>query len=188
MPLGGGAGLRVSRSLRQRVRSGKFTLRCDTAFGAVIRSCAGPRAIEGQPELQTWINAEVIGLFEAFHRAGLAHSVEAWIDGEPGGPRLVGGLYGVSIGRVFCGESMFSRPEIGGRDASKVCLVHLVGHLRRGGFTLLDSQIANPHTESLGFVEWPAGKYVSTLRGSERGMWLAWDTGAALTEVVRWGS
>lgn len=107
----------VPDSLRKRVRSGVFEIRLDTEFEEVMRQCARPR--RGQPE--TWINEEIIRAYVDAHRRGFAHSVEAWRQG-----RLVGGLYGMSIHAAFFGESMFSRPDLGGTDASKVCLVALV--------------------------------------------------------------
>jgi leucyl/phenylalanyl-tRNA--protein transferase len=184
LPLEPGA-FRVSSTLAQRVRSGRFEIRSDTAFGEVIRSCAGPRLIEGEVERSTWISPDIIGIFETLHAEGIAHSVEAWFAdaGEP--PRLVGGLYGLCLGRggVFCGESMFSKPELGGTDASKVCLVHLVSHLRARGFAMIDAQIANPHTERLGFVERPAEWYLSRLTGSDDARWGDWDPSATLAHV-----
>ncbi len=151
-------GLRVSRSLRQRVRSRKFQVRGDTAFTEVVRACAEPAP--GRDE--TWIDGSIIGAYGALHRAGYAHSVEAWLidrDGE----RLVGGLYGVHHGAAFFGESMFARPALGGTDASKVCLVHLVCHLRSRGFTLLDTQLWNEHMGTLGCVEIPRREYLGRL-------------------------
>jgi len=162
-------GLRVSRSLRQRVRSGRFEIRCDTAFDAVVRACAEP----APGREQTWIDASIVESYGVLHRAGRAHSVEAWREGENGSVRLVGGLYGVHHGAAFFGESMFSRPAIGGTDASKVCLVHLVHHLRRRGFTLLDTQLWNAHMGSLGCVEIPRRDYLARV-------------GAAWDAPVRW--
>ncbi|MBL8991423.1 MAG: leucyl/phenylalanyl-tRNA--protein transferase [Phycisphaerae bacterium] len=156
-PLEPGA-LRWSRSLRAAVRRGRFEITSDAAFAEVIGACASCRArADGD-----WINDWIIDRYTRLHEAGRAHSVEAWLAG-PGGRRLVGGLYGVSIGGAFFGESMFSTPERGGTDASKVCLVHLVEHLRRRGFVLLDSQYANPHVLSLGAVEIPRADYLRRL-------------------------
>jgi leucyl/phenylalanyl-tRNA--protein transferase len=145
----------VHRTLRQRVRSGRFRVTCDRAFREVIRACARPAA--GRE--QTWLCDEIIALFDALHDAGHAHSIEAWI-----GDELVGGLYGLAIGGAFCGESMFSRPEIGGTDASKVCLVHLVEHLRARGFTLLDAQLHSNHLEQFGLFVAPMSEYLELLR------------------------
>lgn len=131
----------VPDSLRKRVRSGVFEIRLDTEFEEVMRQCARPR--RGQPE--TWINEEIIRAYVDAHRRGFAHSVEAWRQG-----RLVGGLYGVSIHAAFFGESMFSRPDLGGTDASKVCLVALVDRLKARGFSLLDTQFVNEHLAQFG--------------------------------------
>lgn len=154
----------VPRTLAATVRSGRFEIVHDRAFGEVIRACA--QAGKGRED--TWLTPEIIDAFELLHRAGLAHSVEAWREG-----RLVGGLYGVALGRVFCGESMFSRPALGGRDASKVCLVHLVEHLRRRDFVLLDAQLSNPHLEQFGMEEMPREGYLRVLaeHGAERVAW-----------------
>ncbi len=147
------------RSLMQRVRSGRFRVTSDEAFARVIRECAAPRD-DGDG---TWISSELMQAYVMLHRQGRAHSVEAWIDGESG-PVLVGGLYGVAVGGLFAGESMFSRPALGGTDASKVCLVRLVEHLRRRGFTLLDAQFSNPHLERFGCVEVSREAYLAMLR------------------------
>jgi leucyl/phenylalanyl-tRNA--protein transferase len=129
--------LRVSRSLRATMRRGYFTIRVDTAFEAVMRQCAAPRAgDEG-----TWISEEFVQVYGQLHRFGFAHSVEAWHDGH-----LAGGLYGVAIGAAFMGESMFSRE----RDASKVCLVALVERLCSRGYLLHDTQMVTPHMASMG--------------------------------------
>jgi leucyl/phenylalanyl-tRNA--protein transferase len=149
---------RVSRSLRAAVRSGKFEITSNRAFTGVIRACAKPRRGEGVQ----WLDETIMELFDLFHRAGHAHSVEAWLRG-PRGPVLVGGLYGLVVGSVFCGESMFSDPVRGGTDASKVCLVHLVEHLRRQGFTLLDAQMHNKHLEQFGCFEMEQAEYAERL-------------------------
>lgn len=141
---------RVSRSLRQRVRSGRFGVTADTAFERVVRACAEARP--GQTGLECWIDDRIVAAYTRLHELGHAHSVEAWAPADAG-RALVGGLYGVAIGGLFAGESMFSRPELGGTDASKVCLVHLAAHLRRRGFVLLDTQFWTPHLGSLGAVE-----------------------------------
>jgi leucyl/phenylalanyl-tRNA--protein transferase len=129
--------LRVSRSLRATVRSGRFTIRVDSAFEAVMRQCAAPR----RDDPGTWISEEFVRVYGQLHRLGFAHSVEAWREGQ-----LVGGLYGVAIGAAFMGESMFSRE----RDASKVCLVALVERLRTRGFLIHDTQMVTPHMASMG--------------------------------------
>ncbi|HJZ50252.1 MAG TPA: leucyl/phenylalanyl-tRNA--protein transferase [Roseiflexaceae bacterium] len=142
----------VPRRLARRVRNGGLKIRVDHDFRAVMAACAEPR--EGQEG--TWISPEMIDAYTALHRLGFAHSVETWREG-----RLVGGLYGVAIRGLFAGESMFSRET----DASKVALVHLVERLRRGGFTLLDSQyIAVPHMLQFGTIEIPRAEYKRRLR------------------------
>lgn len=136
------AALRRSRSLRATIRKGIYEVRIDTAFEAVMRACGD------RPE--TWLNEEFIRAYGALHRAGFAHSVEAWRDGQ-----LVGGLYGVALGGLFCGESMFSRAT----DASKVCLVALVDRLIARGFVLHDVQFLTPHLVSLGATTIPRAEY-----------------------------
>ncbi len=129
--------LRVSRSLRRTLRRAPFEIRLDTAFGDVIDACAAPRA-DGQG---TWITEEMNRAYRRLHTLGHAHCAEAWSEG-----RLVGGLYGVAVGRVFFGESMFSRVT----DASKVAFVHLVRQLQAWGFALIDCQVDSAHLRSLG--------------------------------------
>jgi leucyl/phenylalanyl-tRNA--protein transferase len=129
---------RMSRSLAKRVRRGEFDVRCDTAFDTVIEACAdAPR--EGQRG--TWITREMIDAYRRLHALGYGHSVEAWRDHE-----LVGGLYGVALGNVFFGESMFTRMT----DASKVCLVALVALLQQRGSTMIDCQQETAHLASMG--------------------------------------
>ncbi len=130
----------ISRRLTRTVRSDYFDVRVDTAFREVIRLCAEPA--EGRDT--TWINDQIMDLYGALHDTGNAHSVECWCE-----QRLVGGLYGVSIGGAFFGESMFTRRT----DASKVALVHLVARLRRGGYRLLDTQFVTKHLARFGAVE-----------------------------------
>ena len=153
-------GFHVSRSLARRVRSRKFDMRSDAAFEAVIRGCAEPRP--DRPD--TWIDDRIVAAYTALHRAGHAHSVEAWLAPEnQAQPELVGGVYGVAIGAAFFAESMFCRPERGGTDASKVCLVHLVSHLRRRGFAVLDVQFWNPHIDQFGCREIRRAEYLVRL-------------------------
>jgi leucyl/phenylalanyl-tRNA--protein transferase len=130
----------VPRRLSRTVRGDRFQITVDRAFGPVIRACAERR--EGHRD--TWINAEIVALYSELFAHGSVHSVEAWQDDE-----LAGGLYGVSLGAAFFGESMFSRR----RDASKVALVHLVGRLIRGGYTLLDTQFVTGHLAQFGAIE-----------------------------------
>jgi len=163
---------KVPTSLARRVRSGRFVVTSDVAFGRVIRACGEP-----QPEREeTWLHPEIIALFELLHDAGHAHSVEAWLAKENGELVLVGGLYGLSLGRIFAGESMFSRPALGGTDASKVCLVHLVEHLRRRIFVLLDAQLENPHLDQFGLYTMQAEAYQQVLE-QEAQRDVAWDWG-----------
>jgi len=130
--------------------------RYDTAFEEVIRACAAP----GRGRETTWISEEMISAYVALHRLGYAHSVECWREGQ-----LVGGLYGVALGGLFAGESMFHRE----RDASKVALVHLVERLRRGGFVLLDSQyIVGDHMRQFGAIEISRTEYHRRLRAALR--------------------
>lgn len=155
---------RISRNLRQKVRSGRFEIRCDTAFPEVIAACAQPRSSEDQ----TWIDDRIIEAYCLLHESGHTHSVEAWLASEKQGAVLVGGLYGLHIGGAFFGESMFSRPALGGTDASKVCLVHLVHHLRRRGMTLLDAQLWNEHLSQFGCRELPRGAFMRLLASAIR--------------------
>jgi leucyl/phenylalanyl-tRNA---protein transferase len=130
-------GFHVSTSLRKVVRKRKFEIKIDTAFDRVIKFCAE----KTQQRDVTWINDRILRLYSQLHKMGCCHSVESWRDGA-----LVGGLYGVRIGAVFFGESMFARET----DASKVALVHLVARLNAGGFKLLDAQFLNPHLKQFG--------------------------------------
>jgi len=144
----------VPKNVARLVRQGRFDIRSDTAFEQVMRACAEPRPSEPM----TWINEEMIHAYCALFERGHAHTIEAWLDG-----RLIGGLYGVHIGGAFCGESMFIRPELGGSNASKVCLVHLVRHLNAQGFQLLDTQFWNAHLDQFGCVEIPRAEYLRRL-------------------------
>jgi leucyl/phenylalanyl-tRNA--protein transferase len=136
----------VSKSLAKTVRRKPFDVRFDHDFDAIIAAC-GEETL-GRPS--TWINQTIKGLYSTLHKMGHAHTVEAW-DGD----QLVGGLYGVSLGSAFFGESMFSRRT----DASKICLVHLVEHLREKGFTLLDTQFTTEHLKTFGAIDVPKDDY-----------------------------
>jgi len=127
----------VPKRLARTVRSDHFEVRTDSVFGEVIRACAGSSPQRGE----TWINQAIIDVFETLHARGAAHSIETFEDG-----RLVGGLYGLSIGAAFFGESMFSLRA----DASKVALVHLAARLKAGNYALLDAQFPNPHLGQFG--------------------------------------
>ena len=149
----------VPRSLARVIRAGRFELRTDTCFETVMRACAEPR--RGREE--TWIDERMVTAYAELWRGGLAHSVEAWRD-----ERLVGGLYGVHIGSAFFGESMFSLPELGGTNASKVCLVGLLELLRERGFSLLDTQFSTEHLSRFGCVELPRDQYLQRLDAAIR--------------------
>lgn len=137
----------ISRSLRKTLRSRHFRVTCNNAFNEVIEGCAA--TTPNRPD--TWINKEIAVLFHELHEMGLAHSIETWnTEGT-----LVGGLYGLALGGAFFGESMFSRMT----DASKVALCHLVGRLRLGGFTLLDTQFITGHLSRFGAQEIPKADY-----------------------------
>lgn len=143
-------GFHVSRSLRKTLRRAPFEIAVDRDFDAVMRACAAP----APGREQTWINADILAAYGDLHRRGHAHSVECRQHGE-----LVGGLYGVSLGAAFFGESMFSRVA----DASKVALVHLVARLRVGGYALLDTQFLTAHLEHFGAVAVPRRRYLALL-------------------------
>ncbi len=149
-------GFRVSSRLARTVRSNSFEVTVDTCFKAVIDGCAEP-----QPDRDnTWINRRIRDLYIALHELGHCHSVEVWQGGD-----LVGGLYGVSLGRAFFGESMFHRT----RDASKVALVHLVARLIADGFTLLDTQFVTDHLRTFGATEVPRRRYRALLDDALKG-------------------
>lgn len=141
----------VSKSLAKTIRKAPFEIRFDTAFEEVIGMCA--QSAPDRPS--TWINTTIRKLYFELHQMGHAHSVEAWEDGV-----LVGGLYGVSLGAAFFGESMFSRQT----DASKICLVHLVERLNRNSFKLLDTQFTTDHLKTFGAVDIPKDDYLVKLR------------------------
>ena len=143
-------GFRLSRSLRKTIAADRFRVTADTAFGPMIELCA--QSVEGRPE--TWINSGIQRVFTTLHAMRFAHSIECW-DGD----ELVGGLYGLALGRAFFGESMVSRRT----DASKVALSWLVARLKSGGFTLLDCQFQTPHLASLGAIEIARDDYVALL-------------------------
>lgn len=143
-------GFHIPRRLARTVKSDRFTVKIDTAFETVIRTCASPAP--GRKE--SWINDEIVSLYTSLHQRGHAHSVECWREG-----RLVGGLYGVRLGAAFFGESMFSAE----RDASKVALVHLVARLIGGGFTLLDAQFLTDHLSQFGARAIPREDYLVLL-------------------------
>ena len=149
-------GFRVSSRLARTVRSDAFTVTANRAFKAVIAGCATLQV--GRDN--TWINRRIRDLYTALHRLGHCHSIEVWR-----GEALVGGLYGVSLGRAFFGESMFHEA----RDASKVALVHLVARLIAGGFVLLDTQFVTDHLRQFGAIEIPRRRYLALLDHAIRG-------------------
>lgn len=141
-----------SRSLAKVVRQDRFTVTCNRDFGAVIRACAGARRDDPGDDAETWISHRIEASYMALHQAGHAHSIECWGDGK-----LLGGLYGVSFGRVFCGESMFSRAD----NASKVALVWLIALMRKAGYGVLDCQFMTDHLQTLGAVEISRTRYLA---------------------------
>ena len=145
------AALKVSRSLSKSIRNKGYEVRIDTAFPEVLRGCSAPR--QGEPG--TWLGPDMRVAYARLHNAGYAHSFETWRDGE-----LVGGLYGVALGRMFYGESMFSRAT----DASKVALVALVEELRQRGFPLIDCQVRTPLLAQLGAREIPRREFLRRVR------------------------
>lgn len=154
----------VSRSLERFLRKGVFRVTLDTCFRDIITACAESRLAKHEG---TWIMPEMIEAYCGLHEAGFAHSVEVWR-----GDALAGGMYGVSLGRVFCGESMFSYQT----NASKTALAYLCAQLTRWEFPLLDCQVANPHLESLGGVNIHRADFIKQLRSllrypARRGCW-----------------
>jgi leucyl/phenylalanyl-tRNA--protein transferase len=145
------AELKISRSLGKRLRKRDYEVRVDSAFETVMHACAAPRG--GQAG--TWITDAMVAAYTSLHRRGLAHSVETWIGGE-----LAGGLYGVGLGRMFYGESMFARAT----DASKIALAHLTRQLERWQFGLIDCQMQTAHLVSLGAREIPRAAFVRELK------------------------
>jgi len=144
------SGLKVSRSLRRSLKKRGFEFRVDTEFERVVAACAEPRRYAAG----TWITAEMAAAYARLHEQGWAHSFEAWAEGQ-----LVGGLYGVAIGRAFFGESMFTRVT----DASKVALAHAVDFLRARGTEVIDCQVASAHTQSLGAVDIPRAQFLALI-------------------------
>jgi len=162
------ADFHLSRSLRRTLRSGRFSVSHDRDFGGVITACAD--------RSETWINAELELAMRSLHASGHAHSIEVWHE-----ERLVGGLYGVKLGRAFFGESMFSRMT----DASKVALAFLVARLKVGNFTLLDCQFMTEHLASLGAITVPRETYVALLSAAlGRGAAVGISAAGALVEAL----
>jgi len=150
-------GLHVSKSMKKVIRQGQLSVTCNTCFDAVIEACAHPRPAQQEESDHiddTWINDEIIRAYVDMHHLGLAHSVEVWDQNK-----LVGGLYGIHLKGAFMGESMFSRCS----NASKIALIHLVGRLRIGGFSLLDTQFITPHLATMGGIEISSQDYQDRL-------------------------
>lgn len=143
--------LHISKRLARTLKQGRFQITFDQDFRAVVKGCSH------RPEEGTWITPQVINAYHELHRLGFAHSVEAWLNGN-----LVGGVYGVTLGGLFAGESMFHTET----DASKVALAHLVNHLKAKGFELFDLQLLNEHTQSLGATEIPRREYLHRLKNT----------------------
>lgn len=144
--------LHIPKRLKRKMHHVAYDMRIDTAFADVIHHCAN---VQRSKESNTWINDRIIALFIQLHEMGVAHSVETWKDGK-----LIGGLYGLTLGSTFCGESMFSTES----DASKVALVTLAKHLDKQGFKLLDSQFRNPHLDQFGLYEISQEEYVEMMQ------------------------
>lgn len=169
-------GFHVPRRLQQLIRQQPFLITSDLAFGMVIRACSDPSREGG------WIDTQIISIFHAFFQLGLAHSIEAWIDAAEcpaldlarkagliavvGDHQrvLVGGMYGLCVGAIFCGESMFSRPDLGGSNASKMCMANAFAHLKRQGFVLLDTQLKTDHLAKFGCTDISREAYHQLLR------------------------
>ncbi len=153
---------KCSRSLAKTLRNGTYHTQVDRAFGATIRACAAPRASGAD----TWLNAEMISSYEQLHALGFGHSIETYENEE-----LVGGLYGLQLGKIFFGESMFSRR----RDASKVALARLVEECRQRDIRVIDCQVSSGHLASLGGRELPRREFAALLdayaRREPRGRW-----------------
>jgi leucyl/phenylalanyl-tRNA--protein transferase len=165
----------VPRSLRKVLRQGRFEIRVDSAFAEVIAACAASR-----PERpRTWLNEELLELYCALHERGYAHSVEAWAEG-----RLAGGLYGVSLGAAFFGESMFTHQ----RDASKAALVELVERLRVGGYRLLDTQFVTDHLRRFGAIEVSRPTYRAMLRDAIQTPATFYSDAGGVLSVAPWSS
>lgn len=145
--------IHIPKSLRKVVRKGAFEVCCNRDFAAVVAECGRRTPERGE----TWINSQIEQAVNELHRMGYAHSVETWLDGH-----LVGGLYGVALGGVFFGESMFSRVT----DSSKVALVHLCARLRIGRFKLLDTQFVTEHLKNFGAIEIPAREFLKKLEAA----------------------
>ena len=163
------AEIHVGRSLAKRVRAQPFVLRMDTAFAEVIRACS---EIPRPDQDGTWITKDMIEAYIELHELGFAHSIEAWDRSGDEGEKLVGGLYGISLGRAFFGESMFALES----DASKIAFVAFVRQLERWNFDFIDCQVETSHLTRFGATEWPRGRFLEALAAAldtntRRGKW-----------------
>lgn len=169
--------IKISRSLAKTIRKQKFTITFDQEFENVIRSCSKPRLEKGILQGETWILDDMISAYINLHEAGYAHSVECWQDDE-----LVGGLYGIAIGKVFFGESMFSKIS----DASKIAFVFLSHQLEKWEYNLIDCQVYTPHLESLGAKLIPRKQFISLLQQNSlnQSKHKKWQTNPDLVNLV----
>ena len=169
------AHIHISKSLARTLRKGGYQITTDQAFEAVIRACAEPRPehVDRPGENHTWISEEMIAAYIRLFASGHAHSVEYWRDGQ-----LCGGLYGLAIGTVFCGESMFSRAS----NASKIAFSHLAKGLQQAGFTLIDCQVENPHLNSLGAQTMAREDFIGHLKAAA-GITIDWPASLISTKV-----
>lgn len=165
--------LRVTTSLKRVIRKGLFTVTVNRAFREVIQACAGVRTDSGE---ETWITDEMIEAYVRLHKSGYAHSIESWHDGK-----LVGGLYGVALGRAFFGESMFTLKT----DASKVAFVHLVDQITRLKFHFIDCQTTTEHLKRFGAREIPRREFLARLALSLEGSWKAFEPAQTVEQTVR---
>ena len=174
--------IHIARTMAKSLRRDDYEIRVDSAFEDVVRACAGPRVDDSNdhdpdinhPENHSWIVPEMITAYCRLYSAGYAHSVECWQDGK-----LMGGLYGLAIGGVFCGESMFSR----GSDTSKLALIHLAKALDQAGFSLIDCQIPNPHLTTLGATEISRDTFMDILN-REQNQNISWPDAAIFAAVA----
>jgi leucyl/phenylalanyl-tRNA---protein transferase len=168
--------IHVSKSLKRRLRRSDYEVSLDRAFSDVLQACAAPRRDDGG----TWLVPSMMRAYTRLHETGLAHSVEVWMHGE-----LAGGLYGVALGRMFYGESMFTRRS----DGSKIAIVALAAQLARWGYPLIDCQMRTAHLASLGAIDMPRPQFVETVQrlSRESGVPAPWRfDGAVIDALRRW--
>lgn len=169
--------VKISRSLAKTIRKSKFQITMDQDFENVIIACSKPRLEKGSLQTDTWILDDMINAYNEMHKAGYAHSVECWLDNE-----LVGGLYGIAIGKVFFGESMFSKVS----DASKTAFVYLSKQLEQWGFKLIDCQVYTSHLERLGANMIPRKEFINLLKqyATNNSLHKQWQTNKDLTQYI----